>query len=374
MMPDIDPTPTTVRSARAWLASRSRGPLVGGSVLVHAPSAAFQEPGGGENQLVQTGRHLEELGVRVQLFSPWRHKLKRARLLHLFGMSREGLELARIAKARGVPIAISPICWYEPRALWALEPRLGGKLIGLAGWALRRSVSGLPGWRAELLSLADAILPNSVSEARQLEQLFGADPSKIRVVPNGVMASMASVTPDRFQSEFGSKPFVLTVGRIEPRKNLLGLIQAIRPLGLRLIVIGAATAGQARYESQCREAGRGFVTWLGRMDPHDPLLASAFAAARVFALPSWFETPSLAALEAGLTGCAVVITPYGSTRDYFSDLVHYARPHRHDEIKRAVADCWDHGPEPQLAARIAGDYLWPRVARLTSEVYDQIAS
>ncbi len=73
---------------------------------------------------------------------------------------------------------------------------------------------------------------------------------------------------------------------------------------------------------------RGQVIWLGRLDHHDPLLASAYAAARVFALPSWFETPGLAALEAALAGCAVVITPYGSTREYFGDLVEYARPHR----------------------------------------------
>ena len=31
-----------------------------------------------------------------------------------------------------------------------------------------------------------------------------------------------------------------------------------------------------------------------RLDHHDPLLTSAYAAARVFALPSWFETPGLA--------------------------------------------------------------------------------
>jgi glycosyltransferase involved in cell wall biosynthesis len=371
MMPDTDPMPTVTRTTRAWLASRSRGPLFG-AVLFHSPSAAFQAPGGGENQLVQTGRHLEGLGIRVQLFSAWRHKIHRARLLHLFGMSREGLELARIAKSRSVPVVLSPICWYQPRAILALEPSVFRKVAGVAGWALRRGVPQLPGWRRELLTLADAILPNSVSEARQLEQLFGVDRARLRAVPNGVLPSVANATPDLFQSQFGMKPFVLTVGRVEPRKNTLGLIQALKPLGLRLVVIGAATPGQARYESQCREAGRGFVTWLGRLDPHDPRLASAFAAARVFALPSWFETPSLAALEAGLAGCAVVVTPYGSTRDYFGELVQYARPHRPDEIRRAVRECWDLGPDPQLAARISSEYLWPRVARLTAEVYDQI--
>ena len=53
----------------AWLASRSQGPFPAGSVFLHAPSSAFQSPGGGENQLVQTGRCLEALDVPVRLFS-----------------------------------------------------------------------------------------------------------------------------------------------------------------------------------------------------------------------------------------------------------------------------------------------------------------
>ena len=78
--------------------------------------------------------------------------------------------------------------------------------------------------------------------------------------------------------------------------------------------------------------------WLGRLEHDDPLLASAYAAARVFALPSWFETPGLAALEAALAGCAVVITPFGSTREYFGELVEYARPGRPGEIDQALAE------------------------------------
>jgi len=355
----------------SWLASRSRGKCPPGAVLLHAPSFVFQAPGGGENQLIQTGRHLEELGVRVRLFSGWTDRLETARLLHLFGMSREGLELARVARAVGIPVLLSPICWYEPRALAALETHPVRKLASLAAWGLRRIAPVIPSWRRDLLRLADLVLPNSRSEATQLVRLFGVARERIRVVPNGVLPSAGSASPELFHRRSRVGPFVLYVGRIEPRKNTLGLIRALGPLGMPLVVIGAAPPGQERYEEECRRTGRDQVVWLGRLDHHDPLLASAYAAARVFALPSWFETPGLAALEAALAGCSIVITPYGSTRDYFGDLVEYARPDRVAEIRRAVSKCWDDGADPRLARLIANRYLWPTVAQITAEVYDQ---
>jgi glycosyltransferase involved in cell wall biosynthesis len=358
-------------STRAWLKARSQGRRKPGSVLLHAPSFVFQTPGGGENQLIQTGRHLEEAGIPVRLFSGWTDRLESARLLHLFGMSREGLELARVARKVGIPVVLSPICWYEPRALAALQSHPVRRLASLAAWGLRSIAPAIPSWRRELLLLADRVLPNSWSEAAQLVRLFGVDRNRVRVVPNGVLPSFASASPELFERQRGVRAFVLSVGRIEPRKNTLGLIRAVASLRLPLVHIGEAPPGQGDYEEQCRRAGRDAVIWLGRVDHHDPLLASAYAAARVFALPSWFETPGLAALEAALAGCSIAITPFGSTREYFLDHVQYARPDRAAEIERAVSQCWDLGADPRLARMIANRFLWPTVAQITAEVYDQ---
>ncbi len=360
-------------SDAAWVAARSRGESADGSVFLHAPAPAFQAAGGGENQIVQTGRSLEAHGIRVRLFSPWTDRLEWARLLHLFGMSREGLELARLARSHGVPVVLSPICWYQPRAIAALEPSLRRKAVGLAAWCLRSIAPRIPSWRRELLHLADVVLPNSHAEASQLARLFGVRRERLRVVPNGVLPAFGAASPHLFRERLGADAFVLSVGRIEPRKNTLGLVRAVRVLGLPLVHVGEAVPGHVGYARECRRAGEGVVSWLGRLDHDDPMLASAYAAARVFALPSWFETPGLAALEAALAGCAVAITPFGSTREYFGGLAAYARPHRPDEIRRALSTCWDHGPDPRLAPWVATHYLWPNVAQITAEVYDQVA-
>jgi glycosyltransferase involved in cell wall biosynthesis len=343
-----------------------------GSVLFHAPSCVFQAPGGGENQLVQTGRGLEALGHRIRLFSPWADRLEDARLLHMFGMSREGLELARIARARGVRVVLSPICWIEPRALVALAPGVLAAGRDLGKWAVKIVAPRWPSWRRELLSLADAILPNSRAEARQLARLFGIDPGVFHVVPNGVSPEFAAATPARFRAEHGPDDFVLYVGRIEPRKNVLGLVRAVGLSGLPLVVIGGVPPGREEYAATCRDAGGASILWIGERDHDDPLLASAYAAARVFALPSWFETPGLAALEAAAAGSAVVITPFGCTREYFGDRAEYARPDRVSSIGRAIERAWRAGPDAGLATHVGTHYSWMEVASRTSEVYGQV--
>ena len=372
-IPDLGPEPGPLVPARGWLAERSAGAMAPGSVLVHAPSTAFQSPGGGENQLVQTGRYLEARGVAVRPFSPWTDRVDRARLLHLFGMSREGLQLARLARAKGIPVVLSPICWIEPRAMAALATDRVGRLANRAKWRLKALVPKAPSWRRDLLRVADIILPNSTAEGEQLVRWFGADPAKIRPVPNGVEERFARADPAPFRRQYGPGEFVLYVGRIEPRKNVLGLVEGVRPTGLPLVLIGDALPGCEGYAARCRRAGAGFLRWLPRVDHDDPMLESAYAAARVLALPSWFETPGLVALEAALAGTAVVVTPHGCTREYFGDRVGYARPDARLEIGRAVAEAWQRGADPGLARHVQAHYLWSEVARRTAEAYEQVA-
>ncbi|CAN5916144.1 glycosyltransferase [soil metagenome] len=373
---DLAPDPQAAAdsvSVPRWFFERSQGVQESGTVLLHAPSAAFQAPGGGENQLLRTAWHLDAQGVPVRPFSPWSDRLEGARLLHLFGMSQEGLELARIANARRVPVVLSPICWFEPRAIAALATNRLQRAGDLARWGLRRLVPGLPGWRRELLRRANAILPNSRAEADQLVRLFSADRGKIRVVPNGVEPRFALADPAPFRSVCPHEDFVLYVGRIEPRKNVLNLVRAIRKLPIPLVVIGDVVPGHEAYETACRREGGDRVSWLARLDHDDPRLSAAYAAARVFALPSWFETPGLAALEAALAACAIVITPYGCTREYFENNAAYVDPGNPWEIARGMAQAWERGGSTGLAENVLARYLWSDVARRTAEVYDEVA-
>lgn len=360
-------------NALDWLAERSGGRAPRGSVLFFAPSRVFQAPGGGENQLTRTGMHLHELGVDVRLFNPWTDSLRGARLLHTFGMSREGLELARVARASGVAVVVSPICWYEPRAIAALASGYVASICDLGKWAAQWAVPRWPRWRRELLGLADAVLPNSRAEASQLVRLFAIDPARVRVIPNGVEPRFAAATPDLWRSRYGDEPFVLYTGRIEPRKNVLGQVKACRAAGLPLTLIGDAPAGLESYARACRAEGGAGVRWLPAVSHDSAILASAYASARVLTLATWFETPGLSALEGASAGASLVVTPYGSAREYFGDLAVYARPDRPAEVVAALQRAWRDGPDPGLASHVGGRFSWSEVARQTAGVYDEVA-
>ena len=370
MIADIDIADDPRTLLEDWL----RGPMRSGSVLMHAPGSAFQSPGGGECQLLQTAKYLDAQGVAIRPFLPWTDRLTDARLLHVFGMSREGLELAKVARSLGVPIALSPICWYDLRSIRALAGSWRQRWTDTGKWALRRLAPRLGCWRRELLRLADVVLPNSRAEAEQLIGLFDAEPEKIAVVPNGVESRFSAGDPALFRERMSwDDEFVMCAGRIEPRKNTLGLIRAVRETGLPLVVIGDPVPGCEAYARRCAREGAGFTRFVGRIEHDDPMLASAYAAARVFALPSWFETPGLAALEAALAGRAVTITPYGCAREYFGDRARYARPDRREEIANAIEASWRSPENVGLAEDVGARYHWSVVARRTQDAYDRIA-
>ena len=102
------------------------------------------------------------------------------------------------------------------------------------------------------------------------------------------------------------------------------------------------------------------------------MLASAYAAASVFVLPSLFETPGIAALEAALAGAKIVITPYGGTKNYFNTMATYVEPYSLDSIREGITKSLNEGKNPQLKEHIKREFLWSRVAEKTLTVYKSV--
>ncbi len=343
-------------------------------VAFYVYPTAFQSPGGGEIQLLKTREYLEKLGVEVKLLDPWRDKLKDFDILHTFGSVKDSLSMIRAAKAAGIKTVLSTICWYSWLSAWWTYPDFQGRLTATMRHLAKVLMPRFPSERKEMMDLSDLLVPNSKTEAVQLERFFAQSSGKIKIIPNGVDRSFSDAKPDLFVKQYGLKDFVLCVGRIEPRKNQLGMIRALKGTGIPFVLIGEPVPHYREYGEACRREADANVHFIGALGHGDPLLKSAYAACKTFLLASWLETPGLAALEAALAGARIVITNQGATREYFGDLAAYVVPHIPASIRFSVLNMQRLPPDSQLREHVLKHYTWERVAEKTLDAYHSLFS
>ena len=329
-------------------------------------------PGGGELQMTALAAALREAGVAARFWRPWEDQLAGLDCLHLFGSEPEHLPVALAARRAKVPLVLSTIAWFDLASCWREPWPLARRLAACGKFALRAAAPWLASWRRELYHAVDLLLPNSQAEADQLTRYFGVPAERIRVVRNGADPRFAKGEAGPFARLAGCRRFVLYPGRIEPRKNQLGFLQAMRGTDAPIVILGDVVPGHEPYLAACRRAAGEQVKFIGRIDHGDPLLASAYAAAACVVLASWYETPSLAALEAGMSGVPLVLPRGGSAKEYFGKLASYVSPGNLGEIREATLAALARGRNLQLGALVRSRYSWQAAAEAAREAYETV--
>ena len=357
-------------------------------VFLAGKLTAMVAPGGGETQMEGTAEGLCGLGIRARMWRPWEEPLGKVRCLHLFGSAAEHLPLVEAARRAGLPVVLSTIAWFDWRAYWRQPGGLLERAKSVTGYFARSAFPQLPSWRRRLYQAADLLLPNSNAEAAQLMRYFQVPVEKIHVVPNGADPRFAEADPQPFlrllaqqaagasTKAAGSAPgagrFVLYVGRIEPRKNQLGLIRAMQGTGVPIVLVGDAVPGHERYWRACCDEADGTVSFFPRIDHDDPLLGSAYAACGCLALTGWYETPGLAAIEAAMTGTPLVLPREGSADEYFGSDAVYVACDDLPGIRCAVLQALQRPRDPAIARRIRDHFTWTAAAQATLEAYRRV--
>jgi len=240
--------------------------------------------------------------------------------------------------------------------------------VGRGIWTHYGMASDICGW-------AGQVLPNTTDEAKLVIKGLGIASDKVQVVPNGVGERYYHADPELFGKTYGLEKFILSVGFIGmERKNHLRYFRALREVDLPVVIIGSVWKGP--YAEKCMKAAEEIkdLTILDPLPPSSDLLASAYAACDLFVLPSLYETPGIAALEAALAGAKIVITPHGGTRDYFRDLVEYVNPYSVTSINNGITRALESERGSQLRELVHSEYTWRRVAEKTLDAYGQIVT
>ena len=311
--------------------------------------------------------------LEVDLFDSWNGKIEEYEILHVFGSVKDCLGLIEVAKARNVKVVITPLLWSDVRRAIFTDGSFRTKVEFLGRHLAKVICPSFPSARRRLLTCADLIFPNSVIEREQIARLFAVSRQKMRVVVNGVDQEFTQADPSLFMEAHGKDPFILGVGRIEPRKNQLNLIRALKRIGnIRLVLIGSPVSGYESYFSKCQEEGRDFTLFLPTIKHGDPLLKSAYAACELFVLQGWFETPGLVAMEAALAGAKVIATMGGSTREYFQDHVDYIDPSSPLDIGAKIVKNLEKPKSDAFKKHILSSFTWDKVARSTVDFYREV--
>lgn len=349
--------------------------------------------GGDTVQIHRTRAALEEIGVRVELRDVREKEIGGGfDVVHLWHLDRlwENLPVCRrLRKAGAPPGVLSTIYW--PSDDFDLVGRRGvqgwlARGVGTERYQTLRNIQhnlmavvrgrtrsfygGQLRFRRGVRMVLDtvkAILPNSDAEQRAIERQFGVIPACV-VVPNAVDTSVFAPG----SGDGGGRAGVLCVGRIEPRKNQLALVRAFRGVDETLTMIGTPGRYSGAYADRVRAESGANVRFVEPCEPSR--LVGHYRASLVHACVSWYETPGLASLEAGVCGCTLVVTPGGSTREYFGEHAVYADPGSEASIREAIELALSgRGPAPASEAW-AKEFRWSRAAERTLEGYETAIS
>ena len=175
-------------------------------------------------------------------------------------------------------------------------------------------------WRGRVrraISSTNAVITVSASSAVDVAEVFDVDPSRITTIPHGIDTAHFARKRElsRRLQHLSRVPYVLYLGNIEPRKNLVELVRAfaltpLKELGVKLVVAGKP-AWNAK-ESMAAIAAAG-IEYLGFVSDDDRVALMQHAA--LFAFPSLYEGFGFPVLEALAAGTPVICSDRGSLRE-----------------------------------------------------------
>jgi glycosyltransferase involved in cell wall biosynthesis len=302
----------------------------------------------------------------------------------------EHLCLPRLAKQQRIDLLhgatfVAPLRWYGPTVItihdltWFTHPEQ--HMLHKRNY-FQRLIPAAARRAHRIIAITD-------STRRDILRILGVPEDKVVTVAYGVDA-IFHPADDREQinavREHYGMPgsYLLFVGMLEPRKNLVRIIQAYGclkaedpALSYRLVMAGNRGWG---YEEARREVARlgleSDVIFTGPM-PHDELPA-LFSGAELFVYPSLYEGFGLPPLEAMACGTPVITSNVSSLPEVVGDAALLVDPLDVGELakamRRVLSDGELHEQMRMKGLKRAKQFTWEETARRTLQVYEDAYS
>ncbi len=240
-------------------------------------------------------------------------------------------------------------------------------------------------WLPCVIHRVDALITDSRHSKSDITRFYHMNDDRVTVVP---IASAPHFRPlpadevDPVLRHYGlPRPYILYVGSVEPRKNLLRLLDAFVQLhqslpAYRLVIVGARNYWKSSPIARAVErlALQGLVHFTGYIP--DEALPALYNGASLFCFPSLYEGFGLPVLEAMACGVPVVTSSTTSLPEVAGDAALLVDPYHVDEIALAMRRILE---DPALADDLrlrglarASLFSWQKTALQTIAVYEKV--
>jgi glycosyltransferase involved in cell wall biosynthesis len=276
--------------------------------------------GGLQTQIEQTKAALERRGAEVEYVRWWDEK-QTGDVIQYYG--RPSIVYIDFAHAKNVKVIVAELLTglgSRP----ALARYVQSIIMYVAQTVLPKMFTLRLGW--ESYKSADGFMANTTWEAHLMHTMFGTDPKKIAVVPNGVEDVFFL---KKGESKKTRSDYLVCTATIHPRKRILELAEAAVKAKIPVWVIGKPYSLTDPYYLQFLEAQKKHPDLIRYEGPiHDRAqLADIYHKARGFVLLSTMETHSLSAFEAAAAECPLLLSDLPWAKSVFGTNARYASTH-----------------------------------------------
>jgi glycosyltransferase involved in cell wall biosynthesis len=368
------------------------------NILMQCRNDAFTKRGGDTIQMEKPIPFLKKMGVVVTISTDQKVNLTDYDLVHLVGITRvhETYSQLKNALRYNKPIVLTPM--YNSRKDYELYIKQGyDSLVSLLYKmfpffdlyqklraarlcvinrnyqdALKQFILGYEKQQQYVLKNTTMLIPNSPMELSAINEELNFTGMNNMIVHSGVEIEkeLLNVSPDLFYSKYKVKDFVLVMGRIEPLKNQVKLMEAMKNVDIPVVFSGALTQEHFYYCNRFLKLieSRKNFHYLGFINRR--MLYSGIRNARVIAAPSWFEILGFTALEGGLMGIKTVITDRGFGRHYFLNDVWYCNPNDTTSIRDSIINAFYSSTSgDSFRKRILNKYTWEKSSITLFDAY-----
>ncbi len=208
---------------------------------------------------------------------------------------------------------------------------------------------------------ADVIIAVSDQTRKDIIKFLKVDKSKITVIYQGCQKEYKQLyEPEAIQQLLQKyqlpQDYILNVGTVESRKNVLSAVKAIKNIDTHLVIVGSLTSyGKKVQEYIQKEKMEKKVTFLKGLSTQE--LALLYQGAQVFVYPSLFEGFGIPIIEALFSKTPVITTNYGCFPEAGGPDSIYVDPKNISEISETINRLLDAPEERKTIAEKGYQYV-----------------